>query len=123
MQPTGMQPNGFSPAGGCLSAPRASVISKGVFGKSVTGPVTVKDADDGDTTTMQETLITAAEHLEAVLPEGDILRELVTDKGFHSNDRLGSGGSGRQSPASTRRGNPACCAPTVRNRSGPPTAS
>ncbi len=50
--------------------------------------VTVQDADDGDTTTMQETLITAAEHLEAVLPEGDILRELVTDKGFHSNDRL-----------------------------------
>ena len=50
--------------------------------------VTVQDADEGDTTTMQETLITAAEHLEAVLPEGDILRELVTDKGFHSNDRL-----------------------------------
>ena len=50
--------------------------------------VTVQDADDGDTTTMQETLITAAEHLEAVLPEADVLRELVTDKGFHSNDRL-----------------------------------
>lgn len=50
--------------------------------------VTVQDADDGDTTTMQETLITAAEHLEAVLPETDTLRELVTDKGFHSNDRL-----------------------------------
>lgn len=50
--------------------------------------VTVQDADDGDTTTIQETLITAAEHLEAVLPEADTLRELVTDKGFHSNDRL-----------------------------------
>jgi transposase len=50
--------------------------------------VTVQDADDGDTTTMQATLIAAAEHLEAVLPAEDILRELVTDKGFHSNDRL-----------------------------------
>jgi transposase len=50
--------------------------------------VTVQDADDGDTTTMQETLIRAAEHLEAVLPAADVLRELVTDKGFHSNDRL-----------------------------------
>jgi transposase len=50
--------------------------------------VTVQDADDGDTTTMQATLITAAEHLEAVLPAADVLRELVTDKGFHSNDRL-----------------------------------
>jgi transposase len=50
--------------------------------------VTVQDADDGDTTTMQATLITAAEHLEMVLPTDDVLRELVTDKGFHSNDRL-----------------------------------
>jgi transposase len=50
--------------------------------------VTVQDADDGDTTTMQATLIAAAEHLETVLPTDDILRELVTDKGFHSNDRL-----------------------------------
>src|SRR4051812_18880722 len=37
---------------------------------------------------MQATLIAAAEHLEAVLPAEDVLRELVTDKGFHSNDRL-----------------------------------
>jgi transposase len=50
--------------------------------------VTVQDADEGDTTTMQETLIRAAEHLEAVLPAADVLRELVTDKGFHSNARL-----------------------------------
>lgn len=50
--------------------------------------VTVQDADDGDTTTMQATLIAAAEHLETVLPTADVLRELVTDKGFHSNDRL-----------------------------------
>jgi transposase len=50
--------------------------------------VTVQDADDGDTTTMQATLIAAAAHLEMVLPADDVRRELVTDKGFHSNDRL-----------------------------------
>jgi transposase len=50
--------------------------------------VTVQDADDGDTTTMQETLRRAADHLKAVLPASEGFRELVTDKGFHSNDRL-----------------------------------
>ena len=30
--------------------------------------VTIQDADAGDTTTMVETLVTAAEHVEAVLP-------------------------------------------------------
>jgi len=39
--------------------------------------VTVQDADDGDTTTMQATLIAAAAHLEMVLPADDVLRELV----------------------------------------------
>ena len=32
--------------------------------------VTLQDADAGDTTTMVETLITAAERVEAVLPAG-----------------------------------------------------
>ncbi len=50
--------------------------------------VTLQDADDGDTTTMQETLRQAADHLTAVLPASDGFRALVTDKGFHSNDRL-----------------------------------
>jgi transposase len=50
--------------------------------------VTVQDADEGDTTTMRATLISAAEQLEAVLPAADVLRELVTDKGFHGNDGL-----------------------------------
>lgn len=50
--------------------------------------VTVQDADDGDTATMQETLIRAAEQLEQVLPTVDILREFVGDKGYHSNDSL-----------------------------------
>ena len=42
--------------------------------------VTVQDADDGDTTTMVETLITAAEQLEAVLPADACLAEIVGDK-------------------------------------------
>ena len=50
--------------------------------------VTVQDADDGDTTTMIETLITAAEQLEAVCPVDDVLREVVGDKGYHSNQTL-----------------------------------
>ena len=42
--------------------------------------VTVQDADDGDTTTMVETLITAADQVEAVLPAGAGLAEVVGDK-------------------------------------------
>ncbi len=41
--------------------------------------VTVQDADDGDTSTMVETLITAAEQVEAVGLPG--VAELVADKG------------------------------------------
>ena len=50
--------------------------------------VTVQDADDGDTSTMVETLITAAEQLETVRPTGAAVRELVADKGYHSNRSL-----------------------------------
>ena len=50
--------------------------------------VTVQDADDGDTTTMVETLITAAEPVEAVLPAGAGITEVVGDKGYHSNDTM-----------------------------------
>ena len=50
--------------------------------------VTVQDADKGDTTTMMETLITAAEQLETVCPVGDVLCEVVGDKGYHSNQTL-----------------------------------
>jgi transposase len=49
---------------------------------------TVQDADDGDTETSRETLIPAAEQIEAVLPEGDGLQEVVGDKGYHSNQSL-----------------------------------
>ena len=50
--------------------------------------VTVQDADDGDAETSIETLITAAGQIEAVLPEGDGLQEVVGDKGYHSNQSL-----------------------------------
>jgi transposase len=50
--------------------------------------VTVQDADDGDTTTSRETLIEAAEQVEAVQPDGDGIKEVVGDKGYHSNQSL-----------------------------------
>jgi transposase len=49
--------------------------------------VTVQDADDGDTETSIETLIEAAEQIEAVRPDGG-LQEVVADKGYHSNQAL-----------------------------------
>jgi len=49
---------------------------------------TVQDADDGDTTTSIETLIEAAEQVEAVRPDGEGLEEVVGDKGYHSNQSL-----------------------------------
>ena len=49
--------------------------------------VTVQDADDGDTTTLVETLLAAADHLAAV--EGTAgITEVVGDKGYHSNDTM-----------------------------------
>ena len=50
--------------------------------------VTVQDADDGDTTTCVETLIEAAEQVEAVRPDGEGIEEIVGDKGYHSNQSL-----------------------------------
>lgn len=50
--------------------------------------VTVQPADDGDTTTMIETLITAAEQIEQVCPVADAVREVIADKGYHSTERL-----------------------------------
>ena len=47
--------------------------------------VTVQAADTGDTTSMVETLIVAAEQVEAVQPEGPGITEVVGDKGYHSN--------------------------------------
>ena len=50
--------------------------------------VTVQDADEGDTTTSHDTLTAAAEQIEAVVPDGDGLAEVVADKGYHSNQEL-----------------------------------
>ena len=50
--------------------------------------VTVQDADAGDTATMLETLVTAAEQVDAVQPAGTGIAELVCDKGDHSNQVL-----------------------------------
>ena len=50
--------------------------------------VTVQDADEGDTSTMQQTLPEAAEQLEAVAAITDdgvrVIEEVVADKGYHS---------------------------------------
>jgi len=50
--------------------------------------LTVQDADEGDTTTSRETLIKAAEQIEAVCSDGNGLQEVVGDKGYHSNQSL-----------------------------------
>jgi transposase len=48
----------------------------------------VQDADDGDTATSIETLIEAAEQVEAVRLDGDGIKEVVGDEGYHSNQSL-----------------------------------
>ena len=50
--------------------------------------LTVQGADRGDTASMVETLIAAAEQVDAVLPEGPGIEEVVGDKGYHSNETL-----------------------------------
>ena len=58
--------------------------------------LTLQDANTGDTTTIQETLIAVAEQIElltavaetAELISDNWLSEVVTDKGYHSNERM-----------------------------------
>ena len=50
--------------------------------------VTVQDADDGDTTTMGETLSTAAAQVETVLPAAAGVTEIVADTGYNSHQTL-----------------------------------
>jgi transposase len=54
--------------------------------------VTVQGADQGDTTTIADTVTTAAEELEAVATATDdhtaVIEEVVADKGYHSNQVL-----------------------------------
>ena len=51
--------------------------------------VTVQDASDGDTATLPETLIMAAEQVELVAPDGPGVEEVVADKGYHSDRDAG----------------------------------
>ena len=50
--------------------------------------VTVQGADTGDTASMVETLIAAAEQVDAVLPDGPGIEEVVGDKCYHSNETM-----------------------------------
>ena len=52
--------------------------------------VTLQDADQGDTTTIVETAIAAAEQVEAApaAPDEEGLHEIVADKGDHSNETM-----------------------------------
>jgi transposase len=53
--------------------------------------VTVQGADVGDTTSLAETVIAAAEHVEAAhaaRPTPPTLTELIADKGYHSNQTM-----------------------------------
>ena len=53
--------------------------------------VTLQGADQGDTTTIVETTIAAAEQIEDAqvdVPEPQPLEEIITDKGYHSNQTM-----------------------------------
>ena len=53
--------------------------------------VTLQGADKGDTTTIVETAIAAAEQIEdaqAAVPEPQPLEEIIADKGYHSNQTM-----------------------------------
>ena len=53
--------------------------------------VTVQGADEGDTTTIVETMIAAADQIEdaqAAVDEPQTLEEIIADKGYHSNETM-----------------------------------
>jgi transposase len=55
--------------------------------------VTLQDADQGDTTTIIETVIAAAEQIEdaqAAVQTPQLLAEIIADKGYHSNQIISS---------------------------------
>ena len=86
---------------------------------SVVVGLTVQDANAGDTTTMVETLVTAAEQVEAVLPAGGGIAEVGRGQGLSqqrdagrvgrpraSQLRVGAGADGAAGRASLRRATP-----------------
>src|SRR5256886_7100888 len=58
--------------------------------------VTLQDANTGDTTTIQQTLVAVAEQMETLTEDPETAEqiaenwsaELVTDKGYHSNEKM-----------------------------------
>ena len=50
--------------------------------------VTIQPADQGDTETVKQTLITAAENIEQVKPQSHGVPKLIAHKAYHSNDLL-----------------------------------
>jgi transposase len=50
--------------------------------------VTIQPADKGDSETVKETLIEAAENVEKAKRQTEVVKELVADKGYHSNALL-----------------------------------
>jgi transposase len=50
--------------------------------------VTVQPADRGDTQTLAETLIETSDQIKEALPDAAGVRDVVLDKGYHSNDVL-----------------------------------
>jgi len=50
--------------------------------------VTIQPTDQGDTETVKQTLITAAENVEQVKPQSHGVQELIADKGYHRNELL-----------------------------------
>ena len=50
--------------------------------------VTIQPADRGDTHSVYETLLAASENVERAAPDADGIRDVVLDKGYHSNDVL-----------------------------------
>jgi transposase len=50
--------------------------------------VTIQSADRGDTESGVDTVLTALDELDEVQPDGDGDREIVTDKGYHSTERV-----------------------------------
>ena len=50
--------------------------------------LTIQPADQGDTETIKETVNKAADNIEKIKPETDGVREVVADKGYHSNELL-----------------------------------
>ena len=80
-----MPPRTAAHASAWSCQPCGCAVSSGLVSTAIVG-VTVQDASAGDTTTLVDTLVTAAEQVEAVGAPG--IAEVVADKGYHSNETM-----------------------------------